>query len=294
MKSRIKMRHLILLMLFVMAGCNSNSRNNRDGDTEKESARTESMVDNDAGISSPEGGSPFVYTGISEELLWDVFLKIPEDSIPDNMYTTVQQRLQARSDSVFRIGHEDDDNVLEYDVTDINGVRNFMRLACYPTDDGKKIIVIYHRGGGVDIFRTSSDQTYEYDIATGSLNAIERPLDPYTADEFFCEPICSPGQLRQVREGFHKKKPLNYVYIDRGGYSMYLASYAVFDDWDDYEEYRDLMSMFYENGDIFVRRDWNGKRFVKAESFPPDYLIDDKSVGRFKIEIGRASCRERV
>ena len=41
--------------------------------------------------------------------------------------------------------------------------------------------------------------------------------------------------------------------------------------------------MFYDNNYNFVRRDWDGKRFVKAESFSPDYLIEGKSVGRFKI-----------
>jgi len=285
MKSLIRTRHLFLFLLLVAVGCNSNSKKSQKSDSENETSLTEKIADNDAGNSFSEGDNHFVFAGINEDLLWNIFLKIPVDSMSEYLFTTIQQRQQARLDSVFNVGFkgENNDNVLVYDETNNDGVRNFMRLACYPTDDGKKLIVIFHYGGGVDIYATVSDQTYEYDIATDDIKAIERPIEPYTADEFFYELIFSSGQLRQIRKAFHEKKPLNYVFINRSGYSMYFAAYDAFEDWDEYEEYGDLISIFYEMRENFVRREWDGKRFVKAESFPPDYLINGKSVGRFKI-----------
>ena len=281
MKTIISTNHLILLLLLLVVSC--NSKNSKESDSDKEKARIESLAVQD-GTSASKGDKPFNYTGINEDLLWEIFLKIPVDSMSEYLFTTKEQRQQARVDKVFNTEYNDADiNVLEYDETNNDGVRNFMRLACYPTDDGKKLIVIFHYGGGVDIYSTPSDQTYEYDIATGSLKAIERPMDPYTADEFFCETILSPGKLKQLQKTYQKEKTLNYVFINKSGYSTYFAAYDAFDEWEEYEEYCDLTRMFYMNGDNFVRRVWNGKRFVKSETYPPDYLIDDKSVGRFKI-----------
>ena len=261
-----------------------------------------SFADNSVSISPQEGGNncgfghnvvvnnTFIREPVdesvktNENLLWKIFLKVPADSMPDYMFTTVQQRRQARIDNQFHVNrYEDAENMLSYDETDENGVRYFVRLAFYPTDDGKKLIVLFHYGGGVDIFSTNSDQTYEYDITTSDLKVIERPIDPYTAEEFFYEHIYTPKQLKTVREAFYEKKPLNYIDINSSGYSMYFAAHDAFEHWDEYEEYSDMMSEFYEKRDNFVRRDWNGKRFVKAENFPPDYLIDGHSVGRYKI-----------
>ena len=278
MKLTIITKHLILLLLLVTVSC--SSKNNKESNADKEEARIENMD----GTSASEGDKPFVYMGITEDLLWEVFLKIPVDSMSEYLFTTKEQRLQARADKVFNTEYNyADSNTLEYDETNSDGVRNFMRLACYPTDDGKKLVVIFHYGGGVDIYSTPSDQTYEYDIATGDLKAIERPMDPYTADEFFNETILSPGQFKQLQKTFNKEKNLNYVFINKSGYSTYFAAYDAFEEWEEYEEYCDLTRMFYMDGDNFVRRVWDGKRFVKAETYPPDYLIDGKSVGRFKI-----------
>ena len=281
MKSIFTARHLILLLLLIAISC--KSKNNKESDSGSGSGRIENAEDSN-NASSFDGDKPFVYTGIAEDLLWDIFLKIPVDSMSEYLFTTKEQRLRARADKVFNTEYHDTDiNVLEYDHTNNDGVRNFMRLACYPMDNEKKLMVIFHYGGGVDIYITPSDQTYEYDIATGSLTAIERPIDPYTSDEFFCEAILPPGQYKQLLKHFHEKMPLNYVFINKSGYSTYFTAHDAFENWEEYEEYGDLMSIFYRMREIFVRRVWDGKRFVKAETYPPDYLIDGKSVGRFEI-----------
>ena len=195
---------------------------------------------------------------INEDLLWEIFLKIPEDSIPEYLFKTVPERRQARVNELFNNGYEDNDNNrLIYDVTDSNGIRIFIGLACYPTDDGKKIISLFYHGGGMDTYQTLSNQTYEYDIITGELKIIERPIDPYTEDEFLNELILTPKQISGMKKLFSQKDLFNYAGIDKDGFSVYFAAFEAFDDdWDEYGNY-------IKNN--YVRRNWDGKRFVKPE-----------------------------
>ena len=278
MKSLLTVRHLILLLLLVTLGC--KGKNNKESSSEKGNARTENVAEPD-GTSTFEGDKSFAYTQINEELLWEIYLKIPQVENKDYFYATKQQRLQAKSDGVFFF--EPNGNRLRYDETNNDGVRNFVNIACYPTDDGEKLITIFYIGGGVDIFGVAYDKTYEYDIATGNIIEIERPVDPYTEDEFFYESIFTPEQLKILQDGFKKEWPYTYYDMNKEGYGMCFEAYGVFEKWEEYEEYCDLLFVFYKYGDNFVRREWNGKRFVKTESFPPEYLIEGKSVGRFKI-----------
>jgi len=233
--------------------------------------------------------SSFPAGKISEEMLWEIFMKIPEDDIPEYWpwpIKTDRQRRLTKINKHLKIQHEKYDNHLRYDETNRDGVRNFMGLSGYPTDDEKKIIVLFYIGGGVDIFSTPFKQTYEYDIATGELNAIECPIDPYTEDEFFDESFLTSKHLQQLRASFsspNKDEYINYVGIDRDGFNVYFATYDAFDDWDEYVEHADVVRTFYDYDNDCVRREWNGKRFVKTERKTPDFLIIDKSAGRFKI-----------
>jgi len=195
---------------------------------------------------------------INEDLLWEIFMKIHADSIPKYLFKTVPERRQARVHKLFNNGYgENDKNRLIYDETDSNGNRIFMGLACYPTDDEKKIITLFYHGAGIDTYRTLSNQTYEYDIITGELKIIERPIDPYTEDEFLDESILTPKQISEMKKLFSQKDLFNHGGIDKDGFSVYFAAFEAFnDDWDKYGEYVQ---------NIDVRRNWNGKRFVKSE-----------------------------
>ena len=209
----------------------------------------------------------FVYSGINEELLWDIFLKIPIDSMPDFMFQTRQKRLMAKSDRVFSVN--EDGNSIEFDETDGNGQRLFMNIACYPADDGEKIITVFYYGGGFDRYEVLSDQTYEYDIATGRLKAIKRSVDPYTADEFIDGSILTPEIFNMLQDCFRKKKSLVYG-IDRNGYGAYFEPYQIFSETygeDKYDEYEDLLVKA-QKYHSFIRRHWDGKRFVKVKTDP--------------------------
>ena len=195
---------------------------------------------------------------INEDMLWKIFLKIPEDSIPEYLFRTIPERKQARINELFNTEYEEEENnYLRYDVTNDEGIRIFMGIVCYPADDEKKIITLFYHGGGIDVYQTLSNQTYEYDIAKGELKAIERPIDPYTEDEFLDESSLTSKQKSEMRKLFSDKSLFNYVDIDRIGFSVYFSAFGAFDDdWEKYGEYV---------GNNQVRRNWDGKRFVKAE-----------------------------
>ena len=233
--------------------------------------------------------SSFPAGKISEEMLWEIFMKIPEEDMPEYWswpIKTDRQRRLTKINKQLKNQHDKYDNHLCYDETIRDGVRNFMGLSGYMTDDEKKIIALFYEGGGVDIFSTPFKQTYEYNIATGELTTIECPIDPYTEDEFFDEPFLTSKHLQQLRASFrspNRDEYINYVGMDRDGFNVYFATYDAFDDWDEYIEHADVVRTFYDYDNDRVRREWNGKRFVKTKRNIPDFLIIDKSAGRFKI-----------
>ena len=227
---------------------------------------------NNTFVSKQDEVSSFPAGKISEDMLWDIFLKIPEDDMPEFYpfpIATERQRKLVKINKRLKNQSNECDNHIRYDETNGDGVRDFIGLSGYMTENGEKIIALFYDGGGVDIYSTPLKKTYEYDIATGELKSIECPIDPYTEDEFFDESILSAKQLKQLQAGFRapdRDEHLNYVKMDRNGLEVYFAAYDAFKEWEEYEEYIDLQREHYEDYDNYVRREWNGKRFVKAES----------------------------
>ena len=234
---------------------------------------------------------------ITTDILWDILMKIPEDSIPEyNFFRTKQQRRLARINKEFKIQYENNYTHLERNGFEGEGYHDFMGIAGYLTKDEKKIIALFYYGGGADMRATFSKQTYEYDIATGKLKAIECLTDPFTEDEFFDESILTTDQLKGLRTSFSSPfgdMLISYFRMDRDGFEVFYettffygdwGAANAFGDWDSFYEYERLIWRFYgfENTKT-VRREWNGKRFVKGKKYPPDYLIEGNSVGRFKI-----------
>ena len=204
--------------------------------------------------------SPYSENVITPEVLWDIFLKIPRDSVHNGLFVTPQERRQARMDRVFMEGRDQGDNFLRYDDTDYNGIRNFMGIACYPMEGNEKLLALFYMGGGIDTYITPFKQSYEYDLATGELTPVACPLDPYTEDEFFNTTDFSPALCRKLQKIFclpERDVFLNHIYISREGFSVYFAAFDAFDDdWDAYGEYLNKVA---------VERRWDGKRFVRLE-----------------------------
>ena len=100
--------------------------------------------------------------------------------------------------------------------------------------------------------------------------SIECPIDPYTEDEFFDKSTLTPKQLKKAQELYRSSEKewfINYSKIDKIGFDVSFEMFGIFDDdWDGYNKYHDVIQERYGTYDIDVRREWNGKRFVKAKS----------------------------
>ena len=103
-----------------------------------------------------------------------------------------------------------------------------------------------------------------YDIAIDVLKLNEHLIDAFTEDDFFDKTILSPEQLEKLQTSYRsqeKKELLHYIGMDKSGFSVYfMALHAFNDNWDEYNEYSDLVKDSYT-----VKYDWNGKRFVKTK-----------------------------
>ena len=136
-----------------------------------------------------------------------------------------------------------------------------------------------------------ADYTYEFVLATGNLTSIERPIDPYTFDEFFDESLFTPKQLRAVKYSFNNKA---YHTIEHSIYyecdlKIYIHIDACFGDeyFDSEEEFRSCNDIAWNSRhEAGTERYWDGKRFVKRaenviENAPmtnkPSVVIEDSA-----------------
>jgi|GEM_PF-5223889 len=204
---------------------------------------------------------------ITAKLMWEILMKAPIDKMLEDMLLTKEQLRKAKEEGYFDTGYGDiKNNYLQYDETDNNGVRKFITVACYPTDDGKKLITIVNAGGGIDIYATFMDQTYEYELATGRLTSIERPIEPYTIDEFYDKSFFTPKQYEAIQKSFSETSQYHFGEIDKDGYGVILGVSDYFETWEEFEECMDMTYKYREeSGKIWIRRQWNGKRFVKIQ-----------------------------
>ena len=209
---------------------------------------------------------------ITEELLWEIFMKIPEKD-SDYFIKTKKQRQKLKTDGQYSMGEEKNaKNYLQFDELacgEWGSSQSTANLACFPFEDGKKLLVLFILGGGPDgLYYTKKDKTYEYELSTGILTPIERPIEPYTSDEFFVNSIFTPKQLNATKYMFKSGKcfEINYIDNDEFGVSLRIGEDSGKESWDDWEEMAECASVLEkyrdEHGGL-VKRYWNGIRFVK-------------------------------
>ena len=212
------------------------------------------VIVNDTFIREPRETFAIKEGNINEEILWDIFFKIPEENIKKNLFKTKHDRRKARLYSDVFVNDENENHLLYYEIDNYGAMNgNVMGIACFPTDDGKKIIALFYEER-FDIGESQTNQTYEYDIASGALKSIECPIDLYAEDEFFDKSILTSEQFDEVRKFFPEKKYLLYVDVYKDVFAMRFSAHDVFEDWDEFKEYNK-----------YAKRNWNGKRFVKSE-----------------------------
>ena len=199
-----------------------------------------------------------VTQGIEAELLWKIFMKIPKDKMADDVFLTEEDIKKAKSEEQFEAGS----NYLRYELYREGG-NITVTMACYPSDDGKKLVTIFNYRGGMDGFNiTFVDKTYEYELAAEILTPVERPIEPFTLDEFYNNDnsFFTPKQYSAIQKNFADKRQFHLSNVNKDGIKVFLG---VYDDLG-IEELGDIIFDYHEDyGTGEVARYWNGKRFVK-------------------------------
>ena len=197
---------------------------------------------------------------VSNLLLWKIFMKIPKDKMDDDIFLTEEDIKKAKSEGLFVAGS----NNLRYDqFYGESGSVIYVTMACYPSDDGKKLITIFNYRRGVDGFNiTFVDNTYEYELATEILTPVERPIEPFTLNEFYNNDnsFFTPKQYSVIQKRFADKRQFHLSDVNKDGFKVFLG----IDNELGIEELGDIILDYYEDYGVGeVECYWNGKRFVK-------------------------------
>jgi hypothetical protein len=177
-------------------------------------------------------------------LLKEIYYKLPASAMHGFLKTEKQRR--ESGDNVYGNRMEKMEWLEDgYDRWD---------MAAYLTEDADNLVLIVQYGSGLDGYMTKSDKTFNYNITTGALTEIERPMDPVTADELIDE---TKEHANEAKAFFIKEKPgVIYDDFDKDGFKIRAAVFY-------FDEYSDNFAM--------ASRKWNGSRFVKGNKW---YFID--------------------
>ena len=179
-------------------------------------------------------------------LMETIYYKLPTSVMPSYLRTENQRR----DADVFETFQEN--RILE--MIDGDGGYDKWEMFVYLTEDQNNIVVIVQFGAGLDGYLVQSDKTLNYNIKTGELTEIERPMDPITIDELF-EPSLydSPAQAAKAKKYLTENANPYCCEFDKDGFKI--------DDGIDYWEWNEIYGV--ENKVIPTRK-WNGNRFVKS------------------------------
>jgi hypothetical protein len=182
------------------------------------------------------------------EWMKDACYKLPESVMPQYLKTDAQRR----EANVF---NESTVNYVEKTVH-YDGGYDRWEMAAYLTADKNSMIIIVQYGSGLDGYEMKSDKTVNYNIATGVVTEIERPIDPITVEELIDESLFESPQLAAKAKKYigENMKRVRYSDFSKDGFKIsgYLFGY----DDDDY---------YGEQNTVVSSRVWNGSRFVKGK-----------------------------
>lgn len=185
-------------------------------------------------------------------LLTEIFYKLPESVMPDYLKTDAQRREVRLERYNNRLGVEN----LEGEIYEQ------WYMAGYLTKDNRNVVLMVMYGGGMDGFSVMDmDKTLNYNIKTGELKEIKRPMDPFTADELIDESHFDNPELAAKAKAYYNnhKNSLFYQDFSKDGFELSVSLDKFYAD--EIEDYSDD----YEGGlnHVKVSRKWNGSRFVK-------------------------------
>jgi len=200
------------------------------------------------------------------ELLMEIYYKLPETVMPHYLKTDAQRR---------KVYVEKYNNRISADNIDFDSMYERWHMAGYLTEDNSNVVLLVMYGGGYEGFSTMSlDKTFNYNLKTGELKEIERPIDPFTADEMIDENNFDDPQLAAKAKAYYNenKNFLFYQDFNKDGFEV-SASLEIFYDGN----IADYLDRENDEGlnNVKVSRKWNGSRFVKGDRW---YLNDGKWV----------------
>ena len=195
------------------------------------------------------------------ELLNEIYYKLPE-AVMNNFLKTEEQRRQAEK----KMYH--DGNYWHCDNYNEEGLRTEWGMAAYITTDNNNVVLIVQYGDGFDGIVLQFDKTLNYNIETGKITEIERPVEPFTDEEFIDDNYFGNPKLAAKAKSFFNETTnpmqLTYFNFDKNGFSV-TANLFDYDEayWDDAPKLLNVTCI------------WNGNRFVKGNRW---YLYNGEAI----------------
>ena len=187
-------------------------------------------------------------------LLMEIYYKLPESVMPHYLKTDTQ-RHEAYVEKY--------NNRISSSTSDIEGMYEQWQMAGYLTEDNSNAVLLVMYGGGYEGFSTMSlDKTFNYNLKTGELKEIERPIDPFTADEMIDENNFDDPQLAAKAKAYYNKNKnlLYYQDFNKDGFEVSASLEEFYDkNIEDYDGENEGLNR------VKISRKWNGKRFVKGD-----------------------------
>jgi len=200
-------------------------------------------------------------------LMKEIYFKLPESVMCDDLKTD-KQRKSVNINSWDNPKSNNDINHISYDQFYGEGTSVQWDMAGYLTDNRQDVVIIVRLWSSVnDEYETKFDKTLNYNIKSGKITEITRPLDPFTVDELINESHFETTELAGMANAFFNlhNHPVIYVSFDRNGFvaRANLLGYAPFNDpWD-------------EQNRVRVIREWNGQKFAKSDKLYVQKLTED-------------------
>jgi hypothetical protein len=194
----------------------------------------------------------------TKHLLRKIYMDLPASYLPRDMRTAAQ-RIKALG--------EINENRLDASV--YGDVTEKFALVCYPFDDGEHLLLIAKCTSHLDVSTLFLDKTFKYNIKTGKMIEVERPADPYTADELI-DGIDFGDVGQGVKDKIKQWLGIKGEYSKIDYYDLNASGYTIIADYNTYNDGEYDFDFWYawENASEWASRvyyQWDGNRFVKVK-----------------------------
>ena len=218
----------------------------------------------DVGVTLADAQQAALTDAQFSELLLEIFYKLPASVMPAYLETEEQRRSKE-----IWIDYESGGNNLNYIEFGEYGEYSQCTMAGYMKEDNRNILLIVQYGEGFDGYELKSDKTLNYYIETEIFTEIERPLDPFTADELIGIIINNDGEdiTEKAKSYFNLTQKYNLDFYKEGlNAQVYLFEFWAGCRITEPQEVQDLCNNDYDYDNNLQQassRIWDGRRFVK-------------------------------